>query len=473
MTERPPISESFFSPRRVAVIGATNKFGFGYGVPKYLMEHGYRDRLYLVNPKQTEIFGLPVYPSITDVPAEIDLAIIVTPAPAIPDVIAGCLEKGVGSIIIESAGFSETGPEGRRLEESISDMAAGTSTRIIGPNCVGVVNPRNGFATTEISLSGLKPGHIAVVAQSGVFGNILMDWAPTQNLGLSKVITIGNRLDVDECDVLAYLAEDEATRVIVLYMEGVKDGPRFAATARRVAAKKPVLVLKTGRTEAGGAATASHTGSLAGNDAIYNGIFRQSGLIRADNYIELFDMAKVLAGQPPPSEPTVAVVTSSGSMGAMTTDACIRLGLHLPPFPGEVIEHLRSQAPAWMNVRNPLDVGPSGLFGPAAAAAMETAAMQSVILIPVIPQMVLQDLEASGVKMDMAGWFGDIRKIRRKHPEKPLIAVTLGSSGWMQMIRDFLGDDIPILATPENAARAISELYAFGLSKKAREQGAE
>ncbi|MBS3809372.1 MAG: CoA-binding protein [Desulfobacterales bacterium] len=466
MTDRPPISDAFFNPGRVAVIGATNKLGFGFGVPKYLIEHGYRDRIYLINPKQTELFGQPVYPSITDVPAEIDLAIVVTPAPIIPEIIAGCLEKGVRSIIIESAGFSETGPEGRQLERTISDMVAGTSTRIIGPNCVGVVNPHNGFATTEISFAELKPGHIAVVAQSGVFGNILMDWAPTQNLGLSKVITIGNRLDVDECDVLAYLAEDETTRVIALYMEGVKDGARFLKTARRVAGIKPVIILKSGRTEAGSAATASHTGSLAGNDLIYSGIFRQCGLIRANNFLEMFDMAKAFATQPIPSEPTVAVVTSSGSLGAMTTDACISLGLNLPSFPKEAVNKISSRAPAWMNIRNPVDVGPSGLFGPAMATAMETAAMNSFILIPVLPQMVLQEMKEADKNMDMSTWLGDIREIRRKYPEKPVITVTLGSHVWMQLIRDFLGDEMPILNTPENAARAVAELYNFGLRRQ-------
>ncbi len=463
MANRPLLSNAFFAPRTVAVIGATSKFGFGFGVPKYLMENGYHDRLYLVNPKQTELFGLPVYPAITDVPAEIDLAVIVIPAPAIPEAVRGCLQKGIRSIIIESAGFSETGPEGKALEETVYNLVKDTDTRIIGPNCVGVMNPHNGFATSEISFAGLSPGNIAVVAQSGVFGNILIDWAPGENLGLSKVITIGNRLDVDECDVLDYLAEDETTRVIVLYMEGVKNGRRFLETGRRVAAKNPVLVLKSGRTEDGKAATASHTGSMAGDDAIYEGMFQQCGLIRADNFKELFDLARVFATQPLPAGPNVTVVTSSGSMGAMTTDACVSLGLKLPPYPAEAVNRIKAEAPGWMNVRNPLDVGPSGLFGTAVATALNTKEMHSIILIPVIPDRVVQSMEDQAMNMDMADWFGDIRKMRQEAAtDKPFLIMTLGSASWLERVQKFFGRDIPLLATPEHTARAIYELYHFG-----------
>jgi acyl-CoA synthetase (NDP forming) len=462
MSSRPVISEGFFAPKTVAVIGATKKFGFGFGVPKYLIDHGYKDHIYLINPRQTELFGLPVYPAITDVPGAVDLAIIVIPAPAIPDAIRGCLKKGVRSIIIESAGFSETGEAGKQLEQDVYDLVKNTDTRIIGPNCVGVMNPHNGFATTEISFDNLAPGNIAVVAQSGVFGNILIDWAPTQNLGLSKVITIGNRLDVNECDVLEYLAEDELTKVIVLYMEGVKDGRRFLETARRVAAQKPVLVLKSGRTEAGKAATASHTGSMAGDDTIYDGLFEQCGLIRAANFQELFDMAKVFSTQPLPAGPNVTVVTSSGSMGAMTTDACVSLGLNLPPYPADAVEKIKADAPGWMNIRNPLDVGPSGLFGAAVSAAIETDDMHSIILIPVIPDLVLKSMADEGLNMDMSAWFGDIKKMRQQATvNKPMIIMTLGSADWMQRITDFFGRDIPVISTPDNIARAIYELYRF------------
>ena len=460
---KPMIGESFFTPRNVAVIGATNKLGFGHGIPKHLINNGYRDRLYLINPREKELFGLPVNASITDVPGEVDLAIIAIPAPSVPEAVKGCLKKGIHSIIIESAGFSEIGSEGARIEREVADMIETTKTRIIGPNCVGVINLHNGFASTEVSFDDLKSGNIGVVAQSGVFGNIMVDWAPSQNLRLSKVISIGNRLDVDEVDMLEYLLSDDQTEVIVLYLEGVKDGRRFIETASRVARKKPLLVLKSGCTEEGKAATASHTGSMAGNDAIYDAVFAQCGIIRANSFQELFDIAKVMSTQPTPPGPEVAVVTTSGSLGAMTTDSCAKLGLTLPPYSPETIEKIRAKAPGWMNVRNPLDLGPSGLFGEALTAALKEPNMKSVILIPIIPNSAFEVM--ASMDMDLSMWFGKIHEIRDIAPDKPIIATTMGKSLWVKRLREFFGEGIPIVSSTENAARALFELYRYGLGR--------
>ncbi len=462
---KPAISNSFFEPENVAVIGATKKFGFGYGIPKYLIGHGYEDRIFLINPKEKELFGKPVYPSITDVPGEVDLAIIAIPAPVVPDAIRGCLQKGVRSIILESAGFSETGEKGAAIESEIQEIIKGVDVRIIGPNCVGIMNPHNDFASCEISFDQITPGNISVVAQSGVFGNILIDWAPSQDIRLSKIISIGNRLDVDEVDVLEYLLADEQTEVIVLYMEGVKNGPRFIETLSKVTRQKPVLILKSGRTEAGKAATASHTGSMAGDDAIYDGVFSKCGAIRANSFQELFDLARIFSSQPTPEGPEVAVVTASGSLGAMTVDACVKLGLKLPMFSDESLEEVRSLAPGWMNVRNPLDVGPSGLFGPAFNAALKDPQMKSIILTPVIPDMAVKGMEETGMNMDLSMWFGDVQKIRSEW-NLPVVAFTLGSTSWMKSFKDFCGDAIPIVSSIETAARSVYELYKFGQRKK-------
>ncbi|MBN1634935.1 MAG: CoA-binding protein [Deltaproteobacteria bacterium] len=464
--KRPMISDAFFNPGTIAVIGATKRHGFAYGVAHYLVNNGYRERISLVNPKETEIFGLPVYPDMAAVPGKIDLAIIVIPARAVLQAVKGCIAKGVGAIIIESAGFSEIGSEGVRIEQEIAGILDGTPTRIIGPNCVGVMNPHNGFATTTNNLGAVRPGNIAIVAQSGVFGNILLDWVPSQDIALSKVITIGNRLDVDEVDVLEYLVNDKKTDVIVLYLEGVKDGYRFLKVASNVARIKPIVVLKSGRTEQGRAATASHTGSMSGDDAIYDAVFAQSRIIRASSIQELFDIAKVLATQPIPAKSDLAVVTSSGSLGAMVVDACVKLGMNLPTFSAQTIRNVRENAPGWMNVRNPLDVGPSPLFGPAVQAALDEPAVGSLILIPVVPQMVVENIAGSTMENGIPLWFGNISEIRAQFPEKPVVSFTLGSPEWVRHLQNFFGVDIPILHSPENAARAIYELNRRGKRRR-------
>jgi len=213
-----PLPHVFFKPGTVAVVGASKKALFGSSIPDLLLQHGYRDRLYLVNPREKEFNGLPVYARLSHIPVAIDLVIIVVPASQVATVLVECIDKGVPAVVLESAGFSETGPEGARLEDDLRKLLHGSKTRVLGPNCLGVINTHEAFATTEVNLEALRPGNIGVIAQSGTFGNILADWSPTQGLYFSKLVTIGNRLDVDETDCLLYLADDDQTDVIVLYL---------------------------------------------------------------------------------------------------------------------------------------------------------------------------------------------------------------------------------------------------------------
>ena len=451
------LPEAFFRPRNVAVIGASKKQGFGSGIPAVLMKYGYRDRMYLVNPREKEIDGLVVYPRITDVPGEIDLAIVIVPGPQAPAVIRDCIAKGIRAVILESAGFSETGPAGARLEEDVRGIVRGSGTRVIGPNCIGLVNTHDRFATTQISFEELRAGNIGVIAQSGAFGNILADWAPTQGLAFSKLVTIGNRVDVDETDVLAYLAQDEKTDVIVLYLEGVKDGSRFYETAREVSLRKPILVYKGGKSPAGSRAAASHTGSLTGEDELYEGLFRQSGVIRASSFQELFDMARAFSREPLMRGPHVGVVTCSGSLGVMVADACMGCGLQFPELAEETVKTMRGLAPAWMNVKNPLDVGPSGLFAPAAKAVLRDGGIDGIITCPVIPNTVVQELVEAGA--DLRIMYGDPEEYRRIAPDKPFLIYTVGGAFWLSLVQKVYGDILTIVSSPEIAARAVSALY--------------
>lgn len=460
------LPEAFFKPGTVAIVGASKKTKFGSGISDMLVKHGYRDRLYLVNPREKEINGMPVYASLDDIPAPIDLAIVVVPAPQVPNVIMDCIRLGIPAVVLESAGFSETGPEGARLEAEVRKLLQGTKTRVIGPNCLGLINTHESFATTEVNLEGLRPGNIGVIAQSGAFGNILADWAPTQDLFFSKLVTIGNRLDVDETDCLDYFADDDKTDVIVLYLEGVHNGRRFYETLREVARRKPILVYKGGRSAAGRKAIASHTGSLAGEDELYEGIFRQSGVLRASSFQELFDMARVFSREPFMAGPRVCVVTGSGSLGVMMADACTGCGLELPELMPETVRTLREIAPAWMNVKNPLDVGPSGIYAAAMKAAVTDPQIDGVIAVPILPEVFVHKFAQLG--MDIQSMYGNPEEWRRLAPDKPVLMFTVGGPSWLESIHKTYGPVISQVSSPEIAARSLAASYRYRLFRARR-----
>ncbi|MHB8896495.1 MAG: acetate--CoA ligase family protein, partial [Candidatus Geothermincolia bacterium] len=361
MTDRPDL-RPFFEPEGVAIIGARSSPGFGYGIPIVLKHHGWQDRIFLVNPRGGELHGMKVYPTLSEVPGPVDLAVVIVPAPAVPEVLRQAGERGIRHVIVESAGFAETGPEGRRLQDAALAVAREQGIRIIGPNCVGVVNTANEFSTVEVIDEAMEPGSTAILAQSGVFGAIMLDMLHEFWLHISKAATLGNRMDLDECDLLEYFREDPATSVVMMYLEGAADGNAFRESLSRIAREKPVLVLKSGRTSEGREATASHTASMSGEDAMYDAVFKQTGAIRAETLEELVEMARVFSTQPVPAGNRLAVVTSSGSLGVMATDTAISSGLNLAELSATTIDLVSAGAPGWMNVRNPIDVGPSSQF---------------------------------------------------------------------------------------------------------------
>lgn len=451
-----PVSElrPFFEPRSIAIIGARRNPGFGFGLPLTLSRHGFGDKLFLVTPTPGKLHGREVFAKVSELPVPAELGIVLVPAPATPEVLLDCAKQGPRHLILENAGFSETGPEGAALEARCRALAQELGLKVIGPNCVGVVNTANRFTSAEVMEECLTPGPVGIIAQSGVFGNILLDWLPEENVRISKAVTIGNRLDVDESELLDYLAQDPDTRVIVLYLEGAKDGVRLLAALRRATASKPVLILKSGRTAAGKRATASHTGSLSGEDEIYEAVFRQTGAIRARTVHELFDLAKALATQPPMNGPRVAIVTSSGSLGALVIDACLDLGLTAAVLSEDTVAKVRGSAPAWMNVKNPLDVGPSGMFKPALEALLADPNVDGVIAIPVIPFSVVQAMEPFG--FTAGRWMGEIAKLwETSGRSKALVVGLVGNSAWRNRLQQICGDQVPVMSSPEHAARAL------------------
>jgi len=450
---------NFFEPRGVALLGARRSPGFGYGIPLFLQAQGWEDRLYLVNPAGGELHGMKVFKTLKDVPDPVDLAIVIVPAEAVPGVMEEIGDRGIKNVIVESAGFAEIGEKGRALQEEIRTIAMDCGMRVIGPNCVGVVNTVNGFASVELLQESMAPGPVSIIAQSGVFGNILLDHLPQCGLSISKAITLGNRADVDENDALDYVGNDPSTKVIMLYLEGAAEGRRLVKTLREVISRKPVLILKSGRTGAGKQATASHTGSMSGEDRLYNGVFAQTQAIRAQSLPILIDLARVFATQPLPRGNRLGIITTSGSLGALATDVAVSGGLRVPSLSQSTIDHVRGMAPDWMNVRNPLDVGPSGTFSRALPLLLEDAEIDMVLSIMVIPYAVVKNVETLG--FTLKDWFGDMEGLRNQYPNKPLLGVVVGHPEFVGDVASLCGPSIPVFNAPEPATLALAALWRY------------
>jgi acyl-CoA synthetase (NDP forming) len=464
--KQPVDLKPFFEPRGVAIVGASRTPGFGYGIPITLIQKGWADRLYLVNAVGGTLHDMPVFKSIFDVPDPVDLAIVILPAPAVPDVLAHIGKRGIKHVIIESAGFAEVGDGGRLLQEQATGIAAAHGLRIIGPNCLGVINNDNGFTTIETLEESHTPGSTAIIAQSGAFGNVLLDSLPQRGLLISKAITLGNRMGIDECDALEYLRTDPPTRAIMMYLEGAADGTGLRKSLERVTREKPVIILKSGRTAAGGSATASHTGSMSGDDKLYEALFAQTGAIRAASIDELIDLARVFSTQPMPQGNSLGIVTTSGSVGALTTDVAVTSGLAVPPLSQSTVKRLKAEAPPWMNVRNPLDVGPSGLFAKALSAVLKEPRIDMVLAIPLLPFSVAKLYQRLGFELDK--WFGRIASIHAGAPEKPLIACAFGHREFLDIMARICGTSVPLLNSPEHAAGALAALWRCSTWKKTR-----
>jgi acetyltransferase len=456
--------QTFFEPKGVAVVGARRSFGFGYGIPLFLQKQGWGNRLYLVNSAGGQIHGQNVYKQVRDVPSPVDLAIVIVPAEAVLGVMEEIGERGIRSVIIETAGFAETGKRGMALQERVKAIAMQYRMRVIGPNCVGVVNTENKFCSVELIEESLTPGSLSIIAQSGVFGNILLDHLPQYGLLISKAVTLGNRVDVDESDVLDYLDRDPMTQVIMMYLEGATNGRRLMQSLARVTQKKPVLILKSGRTEAGKRATASHTGSLSGQDNVYGAAFSQAGAIRAESLSQLIDLARVFTTQPYPKGNRLGILTTSGSLGALATDVAVSSGLTLPPLSSLMVKRVREISPDWMNVKNPLDIGPSAIYGELLPMLLADPKIDMVLAIMVIPYTAVKHFKSAG--MTAKNWFGDIASIRNQYPDKPLLSVVVGHPAYADDVTSLCGRSVPVFTSPELAAEALATLWGYSKTRK-------
>ncbi len=353
--ERQPLT-SIFAPESVAVIGATDRVGsVGRTILWNLMSNPFGGTIFPVNPKRHNVLGIPAYPNIKAIPEPIDLAIIAISAPMVPDAVRDCVEVGVKGAIIISAGFKEIGPEGIELERQIMATAKG-KMRLIGPNCLGLMNPHSGLNATFASTMA-NPGNLGFISQSGAFCTAVLDWSFAENVGFSAFISIGSMLDLDWGDLIYYLGDDPHTKSIVIYMESIGNARSFLSAAREVALTKPIIVIKAGQTEAAAKAAASHTGSLTGSDEVLNAAFRRCGVLRVNRISELFDMAEVMAKQPRlPKGPRLTIITNAGGPGVLATDALIATGGELAPLAEETIAQLNEFLPTHWSHANPIDI---------------------------------------------------------------------------------------------------------------------
>lgn len=452
-----PSLDKIFKPNNVAVIGATEKAGsVGRTILKNLITNPFGGTVFPVNPKRPNVLGIQAYKSITDIPVAIDLAVIVTPAKIVPMVVQECVDKGVEGCIIISAGFKEIGEDGAELERRIMDIARG-KMRIIGPNCLGVMVPFFGMNSTFAG-GMANPGNVAFISQSGAICTAVLDWSYEENVGFSAFISIGSMLDVGWGDLIYYLGDDPHTKSIVIYMESVGDARSFLSAAREVAQKKPIIVIKAGSTEEGGAAAASHTGSLTGSDEVLNAAFRRSGILRVDNISDVFNMAEVLAKQPRPSGNRLTIVTNAGGPGVLATDALIKGGGQLTSISDSTMDELNEFLPSAWSHGNPIDI-----LGDAEperyAKSLEIASKDDnadgllVILTP-------QDMTDPTTTAEALRPYAEIEG-------KPVIASWMGGINVKNGERILARAGIPSFQYPDTAVRLFNYMWQYNYNLRA------
>jgi acetyltransferase len=404
-----------------------------------------------VNPKRAGVLGIKAYPTIKDVPAKVDLAVIVTPAPTVPGIIAQCVEAGVKAAIVISAGFKELGPSGADLERQIAAEAKRGRMRIIGPNCLGVMNPLTGLNAT-FAKGMARPGNVAFVSQSGALLTAVLDWSVRELVGFSAIVSTGSMLDVGWGDLIDYLGNDPRTQSIVIYMESVGDARAFLSAAREVSLTKPIIVIKAGRTEAAAKAAASHTGSLTGSDEVLNAAFRRTGVLRVDSIAEVFDMAELLSRQPRPAGPRLTILTNAGGPGVLATDALITAGGELATLSPETVKRLDAILPPHWSRNNPIDI--LGDAGPERySKSLEIAADDEGsdgLLVILTPQDMTDPTQTAEALRKYAKIEG-----------KPVIASWMGGPDVDAGIAILNRAGIPTFAYPDRAAKAFNYMWRY------------
>jgi len=439
--------DKIFNPRSVAIIGASDEEGtVGYALMKNFTEHGFEGKIYPVNIRKTEILGLKAYQTVEQIPEPVDLAIIATPAKTVPDVVEQCGKAGIKGIIIISAGFKEIGPEGKALEDKIQEIKKKHGLRIIGPNCLGVIRPSIRLNATFISKMP-KPGNIAFISQSGALGSAILDWAIHENIGFSNFVSVGSMIDVDFGDLIDYFGTDQKTRSILMYIEGLTDARKFMSATRHFARTKPIIVVKTGKYTESAKAAASHTGSLTGEDIIYDAAFKRAGIVRVDEIEDLFNCAEVLGTQPLPKGPNLAIITNAGGPGVMATDALIAKGGKLAKLSQKTIEFLDSILPHYWSRGNPIDI-----LGDAKADRYKAVIEACLNDENVDGIVIIYTAQAVAEPVEIAKSIVELCK-SRGYQNKTILTSFMGYGAVEEANRIFNENNIPTYSTPEQAIK--------------------
>ncbi len=446
--------EEFFRPESVAVIGAsTSPEKLGYAVLDNLVNGGYAEvgQVYPINPKADQILGIDAYPSVLDVPGEIDLAVVVIPYSYVPDVLKECGKKEIPAVVVISAGFREAGMEGLERELELIEIAREFNIRLIGPNCLGVIDT---FTPLNASFSAGTPpsGPMAFMSQSGALGTAILDWAQAGRLGLAKFVSLGNKADVSEIDLLQAWEEDPDSNVILMYSEGLPNGEEFIQVARKVTRSKPVVAIKSGVTESGSRAVSSHTGSLAGSEQAYQAAFQQAGVLRAEDMASMFDMALALGYQPLLQGRQIAIITNAGGPGILATDALERRGMKLARLEVETIHALEQYLPDAASAANPVDVLGDARADRYRFALEEVSKDPNVdgLMVVLTPQAMTEIEETAHAVGDIAGKL-----------EKPVLACFMGEAMVEKGIKVLREYQVPNYSFPERASSAFQAMSEY------------
>jgi acetyltransferase len=449
--------ERIFDPKTVAVIGASPKKGtIGHAIVKNLVEGGYEGKILPVNPKYSDIEGIRCYKAVSEAKKDVDLAVIATPMATVTGIVGDCVQAGVGSAVIISAGGREIGEEGRKIEEEIDRQARKGGLRIVGPNCMGVIRPGKKF---NASFAARMPyrGNLAFISQSGAICSAMLDLSLKQKMGFSYFVSIGSMLDVDFGDLVDYLGDDPEVKSILLYVESLTNIRKFMSAVREVSRVKPVVVLKAGRSPAGAKAAASHTGAMAGEDAVYDAAFKRGGIARVRTLEDFFDCAELLAKQSPPRGPRLVVITNSGGPGVMAADAAAEYGLEMVSLSDETIKNLNEILPPHWSHGNPVD-----LLGDATAERYAGVATCCFTHREIDGMLVILNPQAMTDPADVAGAMAESLKNR----PYPVFAAWMGGKDVEEGIEILNRGGIPTYSTPERAVRSFMYLYHYFMNLK-------
>jgi acetyl coenzyme A synthetase (ADP forming)-like protein len=446
-----------FNAKSVAVIGASRNPGkIGYVVLENFVKGKFAGKLYGVNPNTQSVLGIKSYSSVLKIRGEIELAVIAVPAGLVPKVLGECGKKKVKSVVIISAGFSEIGNKKATAElQKVLDKYP--EMPVIGPNCLGILDTKSGIDTLFLPryrLGRPKTGNISFISQSGALGSAVLDWAGAKEYGIGKFISYGNAMSVDEADLMEFLSKDKETKVIAVYLEGVRNGRKFFSVAKKISGKKPVIIIKGGLSEAGSKATASHTGSLAGSAKVFEAVIKQTGLIQAHTMEEVFDFARVLESEPGPKGKNVQIITNGGGYGVLTTDVLEKTGLNLARMNTKFTKPIIKASPSYAVIRNPMDLtgdADNARFMIALENTMKDPKVNSIVLIMLFQVPTLDSDIIEGVSEVLT------------NRKKPVVIVSAGGEFAQMHMKLLEKEGINTFSTPLDAVHALAALTKYYL----------